>query len=345
MIDIDKQKELSNCNFVKAVLAIIIVLYHSILFWGGTWLTVDPIYSSRILPMLAKWMNSFHVYAFVLVSGYVFYHLKYNLGKYKKVVPFITNKAKRLLVPYLFIAIVWVIPIEYLLFGFDSIGFAQRYVLCTAPSQLWFLLMLFGVFVIFWILSDFFYKHDLLGAVVVLSFYGTSIIGPRFVQNVFQVWTVCGCIPLFWIGFKICQHGSVLLRKIPFIAWFAMDIALFASREYISLFDGTMFSLLGLGLSFLLKIIGAIMAFVGLQKLADKINWKENKLFSLFSKSSMPVYLIHQQLVYFSAYLFNGLVNPYVHSALNFIFATVVSVAISAWLMRYKATRFLIGEK
>jgi len=290
-------------------------------------------------------MNSFHIYAFVLVSGYIFCYLKYNLGKYKKFAPFVVSKVKRLIVPYLFVAAAWVVPMECLFGRFDSSTFVIKFVLGTGPSQLWFLLMLFGVFVIFWVSSDYFYKHDFLGAAMALFFYGFSIIGPKFVPNVFQVWTACGYIPLFWIGFKICQHGSALLRKPPFAVWLALDIALFAAVEYISLFDGAIFSLLVLGLSFLLKVIGAIMAFVGLQKLADKVNWRTNKLFSLFSKNSMPVYLIHQQLVYCSIYLLNGLVNPYVHSLVNFAFAMVGSVAVSVLFRRYKLTRALIGEK
>ena len=71
------KKQIDNCYFVKTVLMIIIVFYHSILSWSETWLTeFKPIFESKTLAVMANWLNSFHVYAFTLVSGYIFYFLK-----------------------------------------------------------------------------------------------------------------------------------------------------------------------------------------------------------------------------------------------------------------------------
>ncbi len=71
------KKQLDNCYFIKTVLMIIIVFYHSILFWSESWLTeVTPVFESKSLAVISSWLNSFHVYAFTLVSGYIFYFLK-----------------------------------------------------------------------------------------------------------------------------------------------------------------------------------------------------------------------------------------------------------------------------
>ena len=51
---------------------LLVVFYHSILFWGGDWFTKDPLVTSKLLDCIAKWLNSFHIYAFTLVSGYIF---------------------------------------------------------------------------------------------------------------------------------------------------------------------------------------------------------------------------------------------------------------------------------
>ena len=59
----------------------------------------------------------------------------------------------------------------------------------------------------------------------------------------------------------------------------------------------------------------------------------------------MPMYLFHQQIIYFTIMIFNGRVNPYINSLLNFVIAIVLSFGISYFMMKFKVTRFLIGEK
>ena len=104
--------ELKNCTFVKTMLMLIVVFYHSILFWSGNWFSAIPAQRLEILAGIASWLNSFHIYGFALVSGYLFYYLRYEKGKYGRYIPFLKQKAKRLLVPYVFAAAVWVIPIS-----------------------------------------------------------------------------------------------------------------------------------------------------------------------------------------------------------------------------------------
>ena len=87
------------------------------------------------------------------------------------------------------------------------------------------------------------------------------------------------------------------------------------------------------------------MAFVILQKIADKVKWKESKVFGFLSKNSMSVYLFHQQVIYMFVTWLNGLINPYLHAGINFVGAMVASLLISTILMKFKWTRMLIGEK
>lgn len=109
--------ELDHCSFVKTVLMLFVVLYHSCVFWTGNWFVETPVYPSRFLEVLAEYLNSFHIYAFTLVSGYLFSYLKLEKGKYERFLPFTVNKAKRLLVPYVFVAAVWVIPVSVFFSG------------------------------------------------------------------------------------------------------------------------------------------------------------------------------------------------------------------------------------
>lgn len=337
-------EELKNCAFVKTVLMLLVVFYHSILFWSGSWFTANPAFSAPLLPLLSGWLNTVHIQGFALVSGYLFSYLKYEQGKYGQFLPFLKNKAKQLLIPYVFVAALWVLPIHCLFFQPDALTVIKNYVFAMGPGQLWFLVMLFVVFAMFWPLSDFFRKHDLMGAIVVLGMYGCSLFGGRIIPNVFQFWTAMGYIPLFWLGFKLRQHGTNIVRKIPAVLWLIASVLLYALTRYLGGIDHILCKLLAMGSTFVCKLVGAVTAFVVLQAAANKLNWN-NKVFAFISKRSMTVYLFHQQVIYFVIAGLNGILNPYLHGIVNFVAAMAVSLGIATVLLRFRVTRFLIGEK
>lgn len=123
-----------------------------------------------------------------------------------------------------------------------------------------------------------------------------------------------------------------------------VSVALVALTEYIGNFNAVFPKLLKIGISFASNIVGAIIAFAILQKVADKVKWN-NKGFTLLSKRSMTVYLLHQQIIYFFIYWLNGVVHPYLHAAINFAGSLAISLAIAHVLMKIPFARYLIGEK
>lgn len=338
------QKELENCGFVKTVLMLTVVLYHSCLFWGGNWFVETPVFASGGLALMAEYLNSFHIYGFTLVSGYLFSYLKREKGKYGRFLPFAANKAKRLLVPYAFVAAVWVIPISVLFSGFDGREIFTKFVLATAPSQLWFLVMLFVVFLMAWALFDLFEKRDMLGCIVAAGSYGVGIVGGMLLPNVFSVWTACKYLMFFWIGFKLRQKGTRSLSRIPAIVWVALHGLLFAGWKFVSALDGKLFTLLALALEFAAHIAGALMAFFVLQELAERLHWKNSRILAFLERNAMTTYLFHQQVIYFSLALLNGVVNPYFNALLNFVAAMAVSLVLGELLRKFPVTGFLVGE-
>lgn len=95
----------------------------------------------------------------------------------------------------------------------------------------------------------------------------------------------------------------------------------------------------------MLHIVGSIMMWTVLQILASYIHWQDSKVFKALSSRSMTMYLFHQQIIYFTIAALNGVVNPWINAGVNFIAAIAVAFVISAFLMRWKITRILIGEK
>lgn len=278
------------------------------------------------------------------MSGYIFQYLKYEKDKYQKFLLFIVNKAKRLLVPYAFVAIIWVIPISYALFSYTSKDIIFKYLLCTGPSQLWFLWMLFDIFCFVWIISNWL-KNDFIAIFIsCIAWLIGYVCGTRF-PNIFCIWTAFNYLPFFVLGMKLREKNTCFLYKVPTILFVFMQLVLFVVYQITSSNSTSLYRLVNLIALYSAHILGALMSFFVLRWLAEKVDWKNNKLFMMFSKYSMTIYLFHQQIIYVTIIWLNGKVNPYVHSFVNFLVALVLSSFISALLMKFKVTRILIGEK
>ena len=324
----------------------LVVVYHSVLLWTETWYVKAPIFKSTILSVFAQWLNSFHIYGFALVSGYLFYYLRYEKGKYSKFVPFLANKVKRLLVPYVFTSLIWVIPFTVYFFRINKKEIVSRFALGISPGQLWFLLMLFCVFVIVYPISDILKKYNVRGGILVILIYGVGIIGDYLLPNVYQIFTACTYLSFFYLGFKIRQHSDVVEKLGSPLMWVFTDVGLFAvSQIIINKMEGFIVVPLTYFLNFVLHIVGAIMAFKVLQSLANRINWNNSKAFSVLKDYAMPIYLFHSQVIYITVDLLNGVLNPYIHVIINFFVAMMISLILSFVLKRFKLTKALIGEK
>ena len=89
-----------------------------------------------------------------------------------------------------------------------------------------------------------------------------------------------------------------------------------------------------------------VMIYTLLEFVAEKMTgWKNSKFLILLSRYAMPIYLFHQQIIFFTIYKFNGKISPWINIGINFVVAILGSFIISYLLMKWKITSFLIGEK
>lgn len=195
-----KDRTLENLDFIKSVLMVSVVLCHSAMFWGGGWFTtgVSPAVNDYVRG-LSKWIQSFSVECFTLVSGYIFYYIRYEIFGYDNFLNFIKKKALRLLLPYLSVAMLWCIPID-LWFHFDVNTEFHKFVLGESPAQLWFLLMLFWVFFFAYYITKLNGAFQLL---IVVSMFAIGAVAGAFMPNYFQITTAFIYILFFWTGCMI----------------------------------------------------------------------------------------------------------------------------------------------
>ena len=221
---IDQSIELENCTYSKTILMLIIVFYHSALMYRrGGWGPYEAAQSAAVIGTLDVFLASFHLATFVLISGYLFYYVKFETRRYQKYLPFIGNKVKRLLVPYVFIATIWVAPVYMHYYGMGTV--VEKFVLGKEPAQLWFVLMLFWVFAIFWLISDFVNYHSILGFLIVCSIYCIGMFAPAYyrINNGLQYMLI------FYIGFLFRKYnlGNKIFYRIPSVVYIGANIGLF----------------------------------------------------------------------------------------------------------------------
>lgn len=343
---ISKQEELVNCSFIKTILMFLVILVHSTDYWTGTWFTAIPLAAPNpVLSFFSDFVGSFHVYTFILISGYIFGYLKNEKKSYNDFSLFMKNKVKRLIVPYLSASLLWVIPITQFFFHYDFQTIASKYILATNPSQLWFLWVLFDIFVMIWPISHFIHG-DISMTIICIVFYLFPFAVSSKVPNLFCILSSFRYFPFFVLGMKIREKPTGQFYKLPTVAYILLYCIFFFLKNIISEDGGLIYKALHSGFSFLTHFTGAAMGFFVFQKAAQMLNERgKGKRLSSVGKNMMVIYLLHQQIIYFVIYIVNGKVNLISNVILNFFCSFIISYLISSVLLRYKLTRFLVGEK
>lgn len=193
---------LENLDFAKMVLMFLVVLGHSIAVPNNDWLSLG-IESNSFLRVLNKWIGSYHIYTFVLISGYIFAYIKNERNGYTQIRSFFKTKAKRLLIPYVFIAVVWSIPFNTFFYNFSFVDIIHYYLFCEQPSVLWFLIMLFGCFSIAFLLFDIIKKRSNSILFLSLLFYFIGVFAATKIPNYFQLWSILKFFFFFCLGMVI----------------------------------------------------------------------------------------------------------------------------------------------
>ena len=94
----------------------------------------------------------------------------------------------------------------------------------------------------------------------------------------------------------------------------------------------------------MLKLVGAFSAFIILEKIVSRTKINESGFLNILSKYTMPMYLFHQQIIYFIILWLNGTMSPWINALINFALAGLISFAIGWGLMKNRMTRLLLGE-
>ncbi len=333
-----KVEKYNNISFMKVTMMFLVVIYHSLLFFGGTWFTVvKVVHKSDILYKIALLLNSFHIPSFTMASGFLFFYSK-SRKKNKSHKENIIKKVKRLLIPYFFIGLLWVVPIKIIIEKVNMINYVKLFILGIAGDQLWFLMMLFIVFLIFELFTSkiAFSRKDLLLSIFIFSLL--YYVYDRYKICYFQIHNVCKYLPFFCLGGYIYSN----LDKYRFTKKQLFVLVMIACiSSVLQLINNSLFKL------FVLQIFSMSLVII-IYMLCDYIvkkykNITNNKIYLFFEKYSFGIYLFHQQIIHVCIILLNGRVYPLTQVLVTTIVSICISIFITYLLLGSRVTRCLIG--
>lgn len=338
--------DLEKCDLIKVAMMLTVIFYHCICYWSKDgWFVGRPEEPSAVLEFLCGWLNTIHVYAFTFLSGYLFYFLRYEKKRYTSFVRDVAQRAKRLLVPY-GAACLWVVPLHCLFFRPAGMELVKKFVLAASPSQLWFLVMLFGVFCLFYPLSDLLERKGLRWGVVIFCVcYALGCYGARNYFNLFQIWNVLRYLPFFYMGFAFRKYSGGSLNRVPWWVWLVVNLGLFSVSFYCGLpRTGQLGLVLSDGVKLVCSLSGVLAVVLGLSEL-DAHGLLQRPLLRFLKKHNFVMYLLHQQLIYIVLSLLVDKVSTPVMVLTNVVFSVTVSAAMAAGISAVPVVKKIFGYR
>ena len=253
--------------------------------------------------LLIKIIYSFHVALFFLISGYLF-------NSNKKITEFAKNKFIRLMIPYFFWSVVFLIP--YYIFGRDvggQLGISSSYDIKTIlynivygngnssalrqNSALWFLPALFTTEIFFYFLINLFKeskKYILFFICIVIGILSQTYL------KIYLPWGINSFLNIgvyFMVGniFKDINISKFSNIKISFIAFFTLFfglIAAFFNTETINCIEYSY------GNIYLAYISGTLLSIFFIL-ISYKIS--KNKILSYIGKNTMSILIFHKLII------------------------------------------------
>ena len=335
-------KKINNISFIKTIMMLIIVLYHSMLFFGDQWFEYEtPIYNANYLYNIALWLSTFHVQTFAMSSGFLFYYLRIEKDKYNNPKNDILKRAKRLLIPYFFTSLLWAIPITTYYFNYSFKDIIINFLFMKNPNQLWFLIMLFLTFVFF----EFFGNKIKISFKNLIIIYvlstGIGLVMGHIGVNYFQLALSIQYILYFYLGGFIYKYKDKITLKQTILmiigAAILYVITLFVNSLNIKVMNYAMY---------LIKPLISIFEVTSIYYVCAKIvdnKTINNKIYKIFEDNSFGIYLFHQQIIYFTIVFLNGFVHPIIQVLISFIVALSISLLMSILLKKNKVTKLMFG--
>lgn len=285
------------------------------------------------LDYLKNMINYVQMPLFFSISGYLFF---YSTNKTLAFYSLFINKIKRLMLPFLFVGIFWLLPIrmivEYRGYAGETIWniIISKILLGTDSGHLWFLPTLFFIFLIMYFIcgalkniNNDFANILVLVLLMVLSYFSYKLPTMLFISNIAKhmLW--------FYFGYIINQYYEKVKKRastglkvaLVILMFLILVLAIFGTRKYLEIPVGLLVVLI-------LYIVIPEKTIKGVQ---------------VIDRDSFGIYLFHSPLIYFT---FSKIPNahPMIVVIVNFCLLGAVVVGITEGLRKVRLG-VVLGEK
>lgn len=338
------KKDLSHMNLLRAVGITLVVLRHSFSPFRRSW-DVSKYYEYNIIAdCLGKYISTISMPLFVFISGYIYYFLRNNYGKYSDYKTLLKKKSRRLIVPYLILAPIYI----YFLLDYDSmLSFLSH--MWTGAGHLWFLLMMFVMFLLYYKFENFLCKHYIFSILLGVFLYTLTL--PLSYINLQPLALVSKYFIFFQLGNLFNKYSNEVLRYLEgkVLVLFLTHLILFGIYFYaINLFENK-YVLFGINKFLLVLSILALCFIYGFLNIVtvkySKFVAKIKPVISYINHNSYYLYLIHEPLLkVFFTFLFVQKMPIVFAILLAFTISMGISLILGNLLMKLKIGRALIGS-
>lgn len=317
----DRNHKLDN---IRALAILSVVLGHSIILYSSSWNLYQTSQTSVFLDYAKRFINLYQMPLFFALSGYLM-----SSSCQKQFVCFVRSKARRLLIPFLTIGILYMIPLKMWLgyVSYNEVSFPGSIIqllLGYESGHLWYLPTLFNIFCLSYPIAKFLGKQPSLPLVafILVAFLNIAknfipTFGVPYLRYVYEHWWS------FLLGLAIQKYS--------------LEDRLWKQRHIIAActaITAVCAIILGRSSLFVSALI-TVSAFLLVPN-------RENKVFTSLSSNSFGIYLIHSPLIYITfTYLLNA--KPIVVVFMNFIIWGSFSYLLS-WIIRKSRLKFILGS-
>ncbi|MBU3181840.1 acyltransferase family protein [Clostridium psychrophilum] len=355
-MEIQKEKGyLNNISLLRTFAILIVVLGHSMVVYQYNWGIYTPLVKSSFFNSLKIYIDTFQMPLFIFISGYMYYYCRKECGKYKKLGKFSFDKIKRLLVPYICVAIMYVLPIRIMTdykgyHGYNVFKIIYKYILTGLDAgHLWYLLAIFEIFIVFYLFEAIINKMGVPASFAIIAC--ANIISYKF-PNVFQISISIHYFMFFYLGYIVRNYEKDFVsffkgkkNIVKIVMLFILQL-LFLIVSFKISNDNIVGTLSKNSILLLCNVCGTLFYFLVLSLISNKYkSLNSNKTLKFLDKESFAIYLFHSPLIYIMLkYIADKDISPFLVVPSMFIIILFGSLGISYVIKKTKILKFIIGS-
>ncbi len=336
-----RQQHFLHIDIVRIVLIVLMVFYHSFCFYDGVWQMPSGTMPVPAYSFLSKLSYSFFLETFVFISGYLYGNGSLKNARKKSYIKLTVKKFKRLMIPSIIFSAVY-----YLLFKKPEASMDVLVSILSGCGHLWFLPMLFGCFVIMFIIEN-------VGIINKYCYYIVSLLLIMSVMSMpFRIDKVFYYFCFFYFGYNMTLYEKVnrVNNKI-LICVFAV---MFVVNGYIlppsGFADNTWLNAIFKVLTMLSRVFCSFCGMVLIMGLCSFISYRPNitrryKMIASIASCGMGVYIVQQFVLMWLYYKtsYCSIINIYCIPWLAFVLTLCISLGIVFIARKIKLGRYLFG--